>query len=1142
MTHYLTNDRNLVRTATLTASSLVASTAIRRTDTDEKAGGGRVSLGGAFTGASDATYEIEITDTGGSTAAVSSPVFSGSGSGELSDVAIDPGVDPQTFVVTLEDLGTVTRQAYAPFQSATLRAKDSGPDGNDITLTVDASGLTYTPTGFAVRVAMAAEQGEFVGDEFNFGAATLNVDGTLPESASRIVFGDDPQVYRPWRKYVAGRYVYGFSPTLARDVPAGARVKTVSGTRNVVISDGTTTDTLNGIVTLYDCLREIRDNSTLVEVDGVIVNDLLPGGQAAVDLSVWTQPYVARTIREGTDYIRLAEVPIAVDATAPTEVLEIQCVNTSVPGYERWRVHGQASGRLADAITGELYADGGYQFTVPRPPESESSTAGATIRVEYRRPNYNGSDPLPGVCFRNVTLGPAAVNGTKTYVYSPRPEPDCDCNETELRGALKLECIGAIPEEDEIVSNESRRRRLQRLADWVDSHVRSNTGVPGSSADSVDQDITFVRTGSAILAECLSSMMDGALTWPAWEASTAYTVDAVHEPTTANGYRYAVTVAGTSSASEPTWPTTIGDTVTDGGVTWENIGKLPLLMWDDVFALLKSDAEVLRDFGVVLDPFASYYILWAATTAVSLGERLAVVLGNQGGSWSVFECTTAGTTAATEPTWPDEPGATVADGTVVWTRIGGDSKAGDAAVDDAYYDRYRMACNAVLAAAEISPDFEGASGQGDGCWQDDPDQTYWWAPTDDYAPIFSNVFYHSSRLLNGPKGDLVAQTTREFAFGPQVGCPDLLMPGDEIVVSINGVNGVQTYQQGDLIVADITRAVPLEFGGGQTGNDTLTFSVVGSVDGRLLDYELYTPLPVAYDDGGVSFLITPGGIDFALGDTFTFAVEGGRFRWRKDGGGWSSATDIDSSTPPALSDGLTVVFSAGTAPSWVPGDVWTFEALAINGPDQLRQPTPDVFSWTSSQQLVIEPASTSSATELAILEHSIAASASISIEGSNDNFVTTPLNAPVTWAARNIWMSITGAYAKYRITINDGGGIRWLFLGDGLKAQIRSGAAELGLATRRHRLPSRARRSALAVSIAHEALTQDSVDALLAAFDHAGAEDEGLLGIVLGGGSPVPAIVRLGEDSIEITDVFGYQPANAANRLLALSLDLEAVE
>lgn len=55
---------------------------------------------------------------------------------------------------------------------------------------------------------------------------------------------------------------------------------------------------------------------------------------------------------------------------------------------------------------------------------------------------------------------------------------------------------------------------------------------------------------------------------PSWLASADYAVDEAAEPIIENGYRYVVTVAGTSGSTEPVWPTTIGQTVTDGGVEW----------------------------------------------------------------------------------------------------------------------------------------------------------------------------------------------------------------------------------------------------------------------------------------------------------------------------------------------------------------------------------------------------------------------------------------------------------------------------------------------------------------------------------------------------------------------------------------------
>lgn len=54
-----------------------------------------------------------------------------------------------------------------------------------------------------------------------------------------------------------------------------------------------------------------------------------------------------------------------------------------------------------------------------------------------------------------------------------------------------------------------------------------------------------------------------------WGALAVYTLGMIRRPTVDNGLRYEVTTAGTSAGVEPTWPTTIGATVTDGTVVWK---------------------------------------------------------------------------------------------------------------------------------------------------------------------------------------------------------------------------------------------------------------------------------------------------------------------------------------------------------------------------------------------------------------------------------------------------------------------------------------------------------------------------------------------------------------------------------------------
>ena len=58
---------------------------------------------------------------------------------------------------------------------------------------------------------------------------------------------------------------------------------------------------------------------------------------------------------------------------------------------------------------------------------------------------------------------------------------------------------------------------------------------------------------------------------------------------------------------------------------------------------------------------------WAASTAFSVGDIRRATTSQASGLW--FRCTTAGTSASSEPSWPTDIGSTVPDNTVVWTAI-----------------------------------------------------------------------------------------------------------------------------------------------------------------------------------------------------------------------------------------------------------------------------------------------------------------------------------------------------------------------------------------------------------------------------------------------------------------------------------------
>ncbi len=1206
---YLFNSRNLVRDAELAATNVEPSNAITRTDEAAKSGGGQVALAGDYTGAADTTIDVEILDDAISgTPRISLPAFTGVGNGTMSGVAAEASVAAQEFVVTLEDLGTDTTAAYVPFQGVTLRARSTGEAGNAITVAVDASALVATATDFAVQGGLRAGTNEYIGDEFNFGAVTLGADGKFPlaPAAPRLRFGLDPVIYRPYRVYRDGQYVYGFSPAPVRDVPAGTRVYAVTGARTVTLTDGTDTDTLEDIVTLYDCLDAIRSDSTLVAVEGAIVNDRAPGGQGVTDLSVWTQPYVQSLQADGTDHVERAEIGLIAGPAAPTETLTIRCRDASTTGRETWEVHGDVSGLLASATTNAAYADGPYTFTIPLPEVDDSGSAG-TITLEYLPLARGEGEQVPTLCVVRPRLGAAARNGSWLFELAAKPPADCDCTTGTLIGGPNDDCLGNTDPGDTTVSDASRLIRLQRLTAAVRESVRSNTDPTGTVSAN---DVAAVQASASILADCLRRMSASAsLAPPAWQASHDYEADEVAGPTTANGYRYGISTPGTSGSTEPeTWTTTTGGTVSDGTAVWTCLGKVPMGMWDDLFTAWQGDVDLLTEEGPLVaaewvgndlvtvgdlrvPPVRNGWIYRVLSTdapdgigmldaepdtwptsqnsttlqvrprgeyddTISAYRRMVwiahlrywrasmdapVGLVSRPGNGRTYRTTVAGTTGTSEPTWATD-GSEFTDGTAKWQEVAAYDLP--MALQDVYLERYRTASNDVLAAAGIDPNFESASANGDGCWQDFDDNPNWWvyqgSETPPYLPVQTGHYYHSASLTHDEDGKPVANSTHEFGFGARFGCEDLLLLGDRLRVTIAGVpGGGNGYQQGDIFTASIARAVPLEMGGGQTGNDTLIWSVVGGEAGGLDDYALVKAAPAAYSDGGIGFLITPGGIAFALGDAFRFSVEGGTFQWRRDGGDWSDPEDIAASV--VLADGLSATFTGGAAPSWVAGDRWSFLAEAVNGPEGIRQPTDARMSWTGSTVITVTPAGADTAADaIALLDHAIPSDATITLQGSDDGFAT-HTDVAIPWRAGSIRAAIDLDFPAYRVAIDKGGSLNWLFLGNRFQPALASGHAEIGKLTRNRRLPSATRRAGQGVEVTHEWMSQASAEALQDAIESACLLDDGRFGIVPHPALPDAAIVTVDGETVAYDDLKAWQPADPAQLRVGVKLTLSPI-
>lgn len=122
-------------------------------------------------------------------------------------------------------------------------------------------------------------------------------------------------------------------------------------------------------------------------------------------------------------------------------------------------------------------------------------------------------------------------------------------------------------------------------------------------------------------------------------ASTSYTVGDVVRPVSANGFLYRATNSGATGASLPTYPTVLGQTVTDGAVIWECYGIA-------ITVLTAANAPTWAS------PFTAtgirYVVLSDKTTGVASTSPLVAVAdlvadqAGTGGAWGITPHPTLG--------------------------------------------------------------------------------------------------------------------------------------------------------------------------------------------------------------------------------------------------------------------------------------------------------------------------------------------------------------------------------------------------------------------------------------------------------------------------------------------------------------------
>lgn len=1092
---YPSNRENIVRTATIAATNITASSAFELIERDAE-GGGNVNLAGSYTGADDAVVDVEImSNTINGTPQISAPIYSGVGNGTISGIGATSGIDAQEFEVIVSDLGTPTRAAFAPFQAGNLIARTTGPDGNEYTVEISQAELVATATDYSVTRELAAGASEFSGAEYNFGAVSIEPEGTVPADAPRIRFGDDVTVYRHWRQFRAGQYRYLFSPAIQRNVPIGTLVYAITGGRTVRTYDGATEiDEFTGVTSLYSLVSAIKASSTIIDYDGIIAEDRRPGGMACDDLGVYTASYSAGSVREGSSYVKKAAIALTVPEDAPSESFAITCIAAPVPGEEIWSVSGSVSGELTNATTGIAYTDT-YAFTIPVQLQAGGEPPG-TKSAEFELLPRSASETVPSLCVRNFRLGSEASSKTFTFEWRPRPAASCDCTSVTVSGGPIDIFLGGPPDDDVV-------------------------GALPVAVKSLYSDVQTWRVG-ALAQNCFFTATD----------------DATYDPEPFSGGVFVVT--DVTDVSNPTYADPLPD--------YEPGSFTSILQSCSVVA--RFEEQDIRAITMVGNIFQTHllliYDLKGGTGALDSAIEIEFqdqfdaivdlllplsVLTNTGASEWKRQIAYIQQTL-------DDPGdaQTFEERALEYTAA---SVAGSRNLTRDLESLLRL-CEARLSsvyiAADLIPPFGDDGTIGNAVWMDQGG-THWFVSLDGLLPIQPGFYYHSAVMVEDANGIQTPTPTREFGIGPAIGCPESLKVGDKLIITLNPfANGRATYQPGDSITYQIVRADPVQLGGGQTGDDTITFTVRGSVVGALIDYELVTTAPTSYSDGGLSFTITPGAIAFAPGDSWTFAAEGGEFRWRFDGGSWTTA-DIASTV--SLTSGVSAQFVTGENPSFVDGDTYQIKALASNGAGRARYPDDESMSWTGSTQIDLTVVGSGAADTLMLGAHTIASTATITLIGSNDNFATNAFSQTLTWADNNIALLFTSTTcAKWRLTVNQSGSIGWLYLGVPARPLVfDSTLPENGTWARRIRSANASRARGIAGTIRHEQCSYASAISVLDSIEYAHSNDDGRIGAI---SAASEAGIYQAPNEFELDDAFGHQP-DASGRIVSFALEMQPI-
>lgn len=770
-------------------------------------------------------------------------------------------------------------------------------------------------------------------------------------------------------------------------------------------------------------------------------------------------------------------------------------------GGELWELKGSVSGVLRNNLkTGDLYSNAFFAARIPQKlppgyvalPQGSFTVRSITYNEQLRTFDETTGEytPLkPPICVDSRTLGINAKDAVVTLTYKKRPaENECSCKE-DKGIALSPYCLGVVTETEggtQMPYSSGTIARLVDLYDWFANTVRDNSHYFTSSGG-LGTGIVAARQDPFITQPAQAGVQGIVPPENIYAANQAYIslfeMVKQFEQTLAEVDK--LNAGALKTAAEAAWDVAVtefeGDVDENLSIDYWNIpgdteivpafqaltsGNAVGVFYDGTtLKARKATAADLRigfvDANVLIGANATVKFSGVNPGVVSVGDAAFTPPG-QAPFWNYMPSAVtpgsyvlhkAGTAALGDPAFLPN-GILKYMSTTAGEMLDHGIGPGFQSVNGLALlgDRYRSRLQHVLISGGISPLGKGDAdtGSGDGCWRDTGAEFFWEVLVGDqsYAPAFTGVPYYSSQkypggvVVNGVTTPSEGYySTKEFGFILDIPCVDELVVGDEVVLVIGNAGYDPTYLKGDRLILGLVAAQNIDFFGGNDGDNVQTWHVQDSVFGARPAYLLDTDAPAAYSSGGLSFLINQGAIAYAKGDKFSFAIEGGNFRWRKTitggvAGAWSANLDI-LLTPIALDSGLSVQWTLGAAPAVVSGDLYKFLALQPYALSNVIKPDFDRWEWAVNPAPAIFDLGANFTIEaLALGFHTIPDSATILVEGGTVPAVY-PLSQLITWRKDAMVKLLAAAWnVRYlRLTITGAltGGVGWFYAGDAVK-------------------------------------------------------------------------------------------------------------